>query len=129
MRTVYPLFRCGKRLTQLPDVVAEDRCRRPVSIQAVDLDLGAADHEVGVDPGDVDPAGEQHVRLEVSDVAEHVREAGAERDVACLVLVEERVVEDEPRLLDGGGAVDECDLPQRGRLLVSRELSADDVGA
>ena len=50
-----------------------------------------------------------------------MQEAAAERDVTRLILVEERVVEDEARLLDHGGAVDERDFPERGRLVVDRE--------
>ena len=40
------------------------------------------------------------------------------------VLVEERVLEDEPGLLDRGGPVDERDLAEVAGLLVARELTA-----
>ena len=58
-----------------------------------------------------------------------LREPGAEGDVAGGVLVEERVVEDQARLLDRRGAVDQRDLSEERRLLVDPELMANDLGA
>ncbi len=47
-----------------PDVVAHDRRRLALAVEAVDVHLRAADHEIGVHPCDVDAHREQLVRRE-----------------------------------------------------------------
>ena len=64
----------------------------------------------------------------VGSVDRH-RQAAAVRDVAGGVLVEERVVEDEPCLPDTRGAVHERDLAEERRLVVLPQLRPDHVGA
>ena len=67
--------------------------------------------------------------VEAVGAVDRHRQARAVGDVAGRVLVEQRVLEDEPRLLDGRGAVDERDLAEVRRLRIGLELAADDVGA
>ena len=55
------------------------------------------------------------------------RIAVAERDVGRGVLVEERVVEDEPGLADARGPVDERDLAEPRRAVVGRDVRPDQL--
>ena len=71
------------------------------------LELLGADHEVDVDLGLVDAV--------ASLLADHEREALAERDVAGRVLVEQRVVEDRAERADPALGVDERDLAEARR--------------
>ena len=60
---------------------------------------------------------------------DRLRVRAAIGDVAGRVLVEERVEEREPGLADARRAVDERDLPEVRRLLVSVELTFDHLAA
>ena len=88
-----PVPRSGcASLRQLPDVVAEDRHRLAVAGEPVDLELRAADHEVGVHVGDVDAF--------AGLAGDCLDDREAVGDVAGGVLVEQRVEEREPGLPD-----------------------------
>ena len=93
---------------------------------AVDLNLMAADHEVGVDFGVVE---ELALRRVLRQVIDRPAETGAVGDMRDRVLVEERVEEDQPGGLDLGGVVDQGDLTEAVRVLVRVELGAYDLGA
>ena len=87
----------GSQALDLPLAAVEQRHRAPVRGDAVDLNLTAADHEVGVDLGVVE---ELALRRVLRQVLDRPAEPGAVRDVRDRVLVEERVEEDEPGGLD-----------------------------
>src|SRR3954470_19351531 len=78
---------------------------------AVDVELGAADHEVDVDLAPIDAR-----PLEL--VLDLVAEAVAERDVAGRILVEEGVEEDRSQRTDPPAPVDERELSEVRRALV-----------
>jgi hypothetical protein len=108
-------------VSQLPDVVPEERHDRAVARDPVHVDLRAAHHEVGVDGRDVDA---------LDHAAFHsLRVRAPVGDVARRVLVEERVEEGETRLPDARGAVHERDLAEVRRPLVRGELAFDHLGA
>ena len=70
-------------------------------------------------PETLTPQREQLVGAEPVGAVDRHRQAAAVRDVAARVLVEERVVEDEPGLPDARRAVDERDLAEERRLRVA----------
>ena len=61
-------------------------------------------------------------------VLDEEREAAAERDVACGVLVEQRVVEDRAERADAALAVDQRELAEPQPSLVDREPRAQRLG-
>src|SRR5947209_289316 len=81
---------------QLPLVGAKQRHRLAVAADAVHLDRGAADHEVGMDAGTVDPVLPLLVGAELERPLDAVRKPLAVGDVAGRVLVVERVEERDP---------------------------------
>src|SRR4029077_9960056 len=103
-------------------LVAQDRDRVAGAVYSVELDLRAADHEVGVDAGDVRRA----VRQLDAGVAREA-EPAAVRDVAGGILVEERVEEGHARLADARRSVDERNLAEPARAVIAVELRLDDV--
>ena len=86
-----------------------------------DRELVAADHEVRVDLAHV------QARQVLAQDARLV--AGAERDVARRVLVEQGLVEDRAERPDPAGAVDEGDLAEAAGAVVGRELAAQGLVA
>ena len=106
---------------ELPYVLTQDRHRFAVGGEAVDLQLGTANHEVGMDVRDV------HVVARIS--VEGVRDAEAVGDVAGGVLVEQRVVERDAGLADTRRAVDERELTEVDGTLVAVELAAHELRA
>ncbi len=82
-----------------------------------------------MDAGHVDSLLDQRVRVEPLGSLHGEGQPAAVGDVAARVLVEERVLEDEPRLPDARGAVDERDLAEERRPVVARDLRADHLGA
>jgi hypothetical protein len=89
-------------LLDLPDAAAEHRNLVPVRSDAVDLELWRPDHEVDMRPATVDTT--------AIVIADRVREAVAEGDVACRVLVEKRVVENGLERPDASLVVDKREL-------------------
>src|SRR4029078_4704715 len=116
-----------RKALELPDVAANDRRRRAVGAEAVDVDVLSSDHEVRMDCRPVDAGIEELVRRDLA--AERLREPCAEGDMARRFLVEERVAEHEAGLLHGRRAVDEGEFAEVGCLLVGRKLLADDLCA
>src|SRR5206468_13101691 len=90
-----------------PLVVADDRHLRSAAFDSVDLYLGTADHEIGVD-----------VRHVVGSLGERLvgipreRETCAVGNVTGRVLVEQRVEERDAELTYARRTVDEGDLPE-----------------
>src|SRR5881398_3640181 len=101
---------CGFSRRQLPGEVPEHRNPFAVSGDAVDSQLGRADHEVDV-------LGALVAALTVL-VLEEKREAVAERNMARCVLVEQGVVENNVERADSPLAVDERQLTEPARTLV-----------
>ena len=66
---------------------------------------------------------------EVAPVRDRLEDAGAVRDVARRVLVEERVQERQARAADARVAVDECDLAEHRRAVVRAKLLTHHVRA
>src|SRR5205823_4926930 len=114
---------------ELPDVVAKERDPLALARDAVDGDIGAADHEVGVRGG----RGEAGLLLLLGRHLRAALEPGhdrlAVRDVTRRVLVEERVEEDDPGLAHPRRPVDERDLAERVRALVPLHVGLDHAGA
>src|SRR5216684_7703719 len=81
-----------KRSVDLELVPPQDRDPRSSRLPAVDLDLWAADHEVGVDAGVVQS------RLSIRERVDAKGKAVSVGDMARRVLIEQRVVEREPEL-------------------------------
>src|SRR5437899_4255952 len=93
----------------------------PGAGHAADGDVVRADHEVDVDLALVDPR-------QVCRIPDRARVGVAERDVACSVLVEQRVEEGAADSADPALAVDECHLPEPGRALVGGTAPAQGLG-
>src|ERR1700675_2228994 len=113
-------------LSELPDVVANDRSGATVGSEPGNLDLRTADHEVGVNAGDVDPVVEKLLSWHVT--LQDLRQPIAKSDMASCILVEQRVAKNEAGLLDRRGSVDERDLAEERRLVVRGELLTNDLG-
>src|SRR5579884_3934063 len=75
-------------VSEEPVAVPQDRHGLAVPGDAVDLELVRADHEVGVDRGVVDAAGDALLRLELARPGDGLQDRRAERDVRRGVLVE-----------------------------------------
>src|SRR6266851_1116922 len=91
----------------------------PALLDAVDLDLGPSDHEVGVDRRLVE------ARLAILRVGPSEIEAVSESHVARGVLVIQRVPEDDPQLSDPRLFIDQGDLAQVRRTGINRDLGPD----
>ena len=104
----------------------EDRRARAVSGDALDVDLGPADHQVDVDRRHVDPGCESPGRVERGRSRDRVRVAAADRDVRRLVLVEQVVQEHEAALSDRRFDVDQSDLAEPARAVVCGELRLEE---
>jgi hypothetical protein len=98
----------------------EDRHRRPVPRDPVDLDLRASDHEVDVDAGDVDAFVAANGSLDR-------RGRPPVGDVAGGVLVEQRLQEQHAGLTDAAVARHQSDLAEASRSLVRLELALDQL--
>ena len=106
----------------------QDRHRRPVAGQPVDLDVGPADHEVGMDRGRVEAERlELGLALAVAAV-DRVEDAGAVGDVQ-LAFSSKACSGRRAGAADARVAVDERDLAEHAGVLVLPELLADQVGA
>src|SRR3569832_696910 len=89
----------GRREALLhPLALAEHRHLAAVGQNAVDIGLGRADHPVDMDQALVAALRRDLLRRELGAVDEAFRIALAERDVRRSVLVEQRVVEQQPAL-------------------------------
>ena len=109
-------------LEQPPVAAAEDRHRLAGRVDAVDLELVRADHEVRVDRGVVDAARGRSSGSSSAAHGDRLHDRRAERDVRRGVLVEERVVEHEAGLADARVAVDEGDLAEPRGAVVRRDV-------
>ena len=108
----------GRRL-EPPLAAVEQRDHRAAGLDRVDLDLRAADHEVGVHARAV-----ERLRRVLAEALDRPVEARAPGDVRGGVLVEERVLKDDARVGDARGGVDERQLAEpRGRRRRSRARS------
>ena len=82
-------------------------------VEAVDLDLVAADHEVRVDMGAVDAHAPQLVvRETLRQILKGAENGGAVGDVAGGILVQKAVVKERVELADARPVVDERDLAE-----------------
>ena len=96
-----------------PRAVAQDRHGAALRVHPVDLELGRADHHVGVHVGAVDAGARRARRRRAPGGAvDDLRRAEAPRDVARGVLVEQRLQEQQAGLRDRRVAVDQGDLAQ-----------------
>ena len=73
------------------------------------------------------PCSTRSLGAQLARPVDRLQDRGAERDVRRRVLVEQRVVEDEPRLADRRVPVDERDLAEPGRAVVGRDVRAHDL--
>src|SRR4051812_6563526 len=112
---------CAQLRGELPLLGTDQGHFGSVRHECVDLDFRAADHEVDVDVRDVHPL----VRLAL----EAVRKPEAVGDVTRGVLVEQRVVEELPRLAHARLLRDERELAEPIGVLDPGEVAADDVRA
>src|SRR5690348_15732874 len=85
-----------KVATSSPLALAEYRHAAAVGVDAVDVGLVRADHPVDVDQALVAALRRDLLRRKLRAVDEAFRVTLAERDVACRVLVEQRVEEQQP---------------------------------
>src|SRR5206468_13079523 len=92
-----------------------------VGQDAVDVGLGRADHPVDMDQALVAALRGDLLRRELGAVDEALRIALAERDVRSCVLVEQRVVEQQPTLRDRRGMRHQGHLAETARALVGVE--------
>src|SRR3569833_1486358 len=81
-----------------PLALAHHRCDRPILSDAVDVDLTGPDHPVDVDVAGVAAAALHLFGGDRLAIDEALRLALAECDVARGILVEQGVVEEDPRL-------------------------------
>src|SRR4051812_41347895 len=102
-RSSVPPASAPARELDLPESARDQRLARSPRGDAVDLEVGAADHHVEVDRRPVE-AGRRAVT--------RTAEAGAECDVRCRVLAHQRVVVHALALSDAGRRVDERDLAE-----------------
>ena len=117
----------SNRVAEHPTALRDDPQGSPVWSDPVDVDLGAADHEVYVDRRDVDPGRAAGVLVERRCSLHGVGVAEPDRDVGRLVLVQEEVPEHEAALPDGGVDVDERDLAEPRGTVVGREHRAEEL--
>ena len=94
-----------------------------VLVHAVDREIVAADHEVGVVSGVVDADLVQLLLGHALKALDALVEAEAEREMARGVLIEERVVEEQTGLVDRGLLRHERDLAE----IVTALVHADDL--
>jgi hypothetical protein len=109
---------------QLPITSPEEWHSVASGVEAVDLDLVAADHQVRVDVGAVDAHAPQFVvRETLRQILERAEDGGAVGDVAGGVLVQKEVVKQRVELADPRPVVDERDLAE-----VPRPLDTSSAG-
>src|SRR5262249_15412299 len=98
-RTIRPTSAAWSR--ELPVSSSEEWHRVACCVEAVDLDLVAADHQVGVDVGAVHAhLPELVVGETLRQILEDAEDGGAVGDVAGGVLIEKAVVEQRVELAD-----------------------------
>src|SRR5690348_15512549 len=113
VRIRQPTPSTNRDASDLPVTAAQDGYALAVSGYAVDVHLVRPDHEIDVLAALVD------ARHDV--VVDQELEPGAERDVACRVLVQKRVVEVRAERADAPLPIDERELAEPERALIDLE--------